>query len=280
MLDPEALNDLLREVEGACSPERLMAEARKSAARVPLGRRSSNVHESTSAYDEVRSMLEAQSAALRQQRRGLEVELDAYRDDDIDLRDLDISPYTKPRAQPAAPPPPSATEMLHRFELDKAVRQLQLVTEERDQALLALAEEREEREAAMLVLFEEREKREMQELLVKDILGELRHLRARNAMLERMTSAMHDHLEREAARGPSPPHQQEAAAAAGGFDLSNVRTAIEAAVKEAAALPQDEKNKKIKQLRLKWHPDKHEVLKEMAEEVTKIINECVEALDK
>ena len=132
----------------------------------------------------------------------------------------------------------------------------------------------------MLVLFEEREKREMQELLVKDILGELRHLRARNAMLERMTSAMHDHLEREAARGPSPPHQQEAAAAAGGFDLSNVRTAIEAAVKEAAALPQDEKNKKIKQLRLKWHPDKHEVLKEMAEEVTKIINECVEALDK
>ena len=51
-------------------------------------------------------------------------------------------------------------------------------------------------------------------------------------------------------------------------------------MKEAAALPQDEKNKKIKQLRLKWHPDKHEVLKEMAEEVTKIINECVEALDK
>ena len=32
----------------------------------------------------------------------------------------------------------------------------------------------------------------------------------------------------------------------------------------------------VRQLRLKWHPDKHDVLKEMAEEVTKIINETVE----
>ena len=56
----------------------------------------------------------------------------------------------------------------------------------------------------------------MQELLVKNILGELRHLRARNAMLERMTSAMHDHLEREARVGRArrinrrPPQQPAA----------------------------------------------------------------------
>ena len=41
-------------------------------------------------------------------------------------------------------------------------------------------------------------------------------------------------------------------------------------------LPEAERRRKLNALRLKWHPDKHDVLKEMAEEVTKMINEAVE----
>ena len=52
--------------------------------------------------------------------------------------------------------------------------------------------------------------------------------------------------------------------------------AIEKAVKEAMALPEEERNRKLKQLKAKWHPDKHEVLKEMAGEVSKMINACID----
>ena len=58
--------------------------------------------------------------------------------------------------------------------------------------------------------------------------------------------------------------------------LARARDAIEEAVKEASALPASERRRKLNALRLKWHPDKHEVLGEMAEEVTKLINEAVE----
>ena len=71
-----------------------------------------------------------------------------------------------------------------------------------------------------------------------------------------------------------PP--RTAAASDGVFGLTKTKEAIEKAVKEACALPEAERRKKINALRLKWHPDKHEVLGEMAEEVTKLINEAVE----
>ena len=58
--------------------------------------------------------------------------------------------------------------------------------------------------------------------------------------------------------------------------MANTRAAIEKAVAEAAKLPESQRSKKLNALRLKWHPDKHDVLKEMAEEVTKMINEAVE----
>ena len=45
-----------------------------------------------------------------------------------------------------------------------------------------------------------------------------------------------------------------------------------------ATLPEEEQRKKIKQLRLRWHPDKNPVLADFAAEVTKIINDCVETL--
>lgn len=59
------------------------------------------------------------------------------------------------------------------------------------------------------------------------------------------------------------------------FDMSQIKDSIEEAVKHCADLPLEERRSKIRALRLKWHPDKHEVLKDVAEEVTKVINEAV-----
>merc|ERR1711990_404615 len=57
------------------------------------------------------------------------------------------------------------------------------------------------------------------------------------------------------------------------FSLKNVKESIEKAVSDMASLPEEEQRRKIKQLRLRWHPDKNPVLGEFAAEVTKIINE-------
>jgi len=62
------------------------------------------------------------------------------------------------------------------------------------------------------------------------------------------------------------------------FSITNIKNSIEKAVQDMAALPIEEQRKKIKQLRLRWHPDKNPVLGEFAAEVTKIINDCVEKL--
>lgn len=63
------------------------------------------------------------------------------------------------------------------------------------------------------------------------------------------------------------------------FGLSRTKEAVKKAVAEAAKLPLDERRKTLKKLRLKWHPDKHDVLKELAEEVSKMINEAVDEAD-
>ena len=55
--------------------------------------------------------------------------------------------------------------------------------------------------------------------------------------------------------------------AAGAFDLSKTKVAIEEAVREASKLPEEQRRKKLNALRLKWHPDKHEMLREIAGEV-------------
>ena len=64
----------------------------------------------------------------------------------------------------------------------------------------------------------------------------------------------------------------------GALGLANTRAAIEKAVAEAAKLPESQRSKKLNALALKWHPDKHEHLREMATEVTQIINETVQRL--
>ena len=60
--------------------------------------------------------------------------------------------------------------------------------------------------------------------------------------------------------------------------LTRTKEAVMKAVGEAAKMPVDERRKKLRQLRLKWHPDKHDVLKELAEEVTKLINQAVDEI--
>ena len=72
--------------------------------------------------------------------------------------------------------------------------------------------------------------------------------------------------------------QSEPSGGDGVFSMTNIQKSIENAVQGMAALPEEEQRKKIKQLRLRWHPDKNPVLGEFAAEVTKLINECVEKL--
>lgn len=82
-------------------------------------------------------------------------------------------------------------------------------------------------------------------------------------------------LDTPAAAAPPPPPREDDDSA---FGLTRSKEAIVKAVHDAAKLPSAERRKKIRALRLKWHPDKHETLKELAEEVTKLINVCVDEI--
>lgn len=50
------------------------------------------------------------------------------------------------------------------------------------------------------------------------------------------------------------------------------KDSIRQAVRDAYKLSEGERNKKIKQLQLRWHPDKNPIIKDFAEEVIKLIN--------
>lgn len=92
------------------------------------------------------------------------------------------------------------------------------------------------------------------------------------------------------------------------FSFEKTKRAIQGAIQEAAGLEKGERMKRIKQLRLRWHPgarsvhalllpqsgsytvvriltwamhcaDKNPELQEFASEVTKIINEALRSLD-
>ncbi|KAG2423520.1 hypothetical protein HXX76_015268 [Chlamydomonas incerta] len=64
------------------------------------------------------------------------------------------------------------------------------------------------------------------------------------------------------------------------FSLASIRTAVHAAVAEAATCGEEERRKRVRQLQLRWHPDKNPVLTEFATEVSKIINEAVADMEK
>ena len=144
-----------------------------------------------------------------------------------------------------------------------------------------------ERDAALIAAEDERSERETTELLLQDAAEELCTLRSRNRTLALSLAEMM----RQSGRGDGSSGGGGGGGGGGegngagqgsssNFGLGHTRDAIEKAVKEAAALPAEERRKKIRALRLKWHPDKHEVLKEMAGEVSKMINECVSRLIK
>lgn len=57
--------------------------------------------------------------------------------------------------------------------------------------------------------------------------------------------------------------------------MDSIKNSIETALEEIKDLPEDERKKQIKALRLRWHPDKNPVLTEFATEVSKIINGAV-----
>ncbi|GIL90549.1 hypothetical protein Vretimale_17499 [Volvox reticuliferus] len=76
------------------------------------------------------------------------------------------------------------------------------------------------------------------------------------------------------------PADKGGGGSSGVFSLASIRTAIQAAVAEAAKCSEEERRKRIRQLQLRWHPDKNPVLTEFATEVTKIINEAVAEMER
>mmetsp|Transcript_15584 Transcript_15584/g.33804 ORF Transcript_15584/g.33804 Transcript_15584/m.33804 type:complete len:277 (+) Transcript_15584:130-960(+) len=83
---------------------------------------------------------------------------------------------------------------------------------------------------------------------------------------------------RNAARsmlGGDRSHGSEGSQAGGVFSLHSIKTAIQEAVQDACKCDEDEKRRRLKQLQLRWHPDKNPVLAELATEVTKLIHEAV-----
>ena len=53
-----------------------------------------------------------------------------------------------------------------------------------------------------------------------------------------------------------PKAQQQLTKQEGAFSLDSIKAAIETAVEEACGCPEDERKKRIRQLQLRWHPDK------------------------
>ncbi|GFH14971.1 uncharacterized protein HaLaN_11115 [Haematococcus lacustris] len=58
------------------------------------------------------------------------------------------------------------------------------------------------------------------------------------------------------------------------FACRYLRKKITAAVQEAYSCDEDEKRKKLRQLQLRWHPDKNPVLTEFATEITAAVQEA------
>lgn len=67
-------------------------------------------------------------------------------------------------------------------------------------------------------------------------------------------------------------------AGGGAFDVNKITEEIRKILKDAQALGEKERKSKVRALQLRFHPDKNPVLKEMATEVTKIINTCAAEL--
>lgn len=114
----------------------------------------------------------------------------------------------------------------------------------------------------------------------------VRYLRRRVADLE-LQEMLNATLRGGAARASPPPPAAAAGAGSekgdggGCFSLAAIKASIQSAVKEAYACDEEaEKRRRIKALQLRWHPDKHQHLQELATEVSKLINEAVSAAEE
>ena len=95
-------------------------------------------------------------------------------------------------------------------------------------------------------------------------------LKRRNAELQLQLRALLAERSQEGQRERSEDCEES-----GVFGFQHIRKKIEEAVAEANACEEAERKQKMKDLRLRWHPDKNPVLQEFATEVTKIINEAI-----
>ncbi|KXZ43143.1 hypothetical protein GPECTOR_100g15 [Gonium pectorale] len=121
----------------------------------------------------------------------------------------------------------------------------------------------------------------LQQATLADSALYVRYLRKR--LLELELAAARQQQERQQEKGASRAAGADAgakdAAGPGVFSLASIRAAITAAVAEAAACGEEERRRRVRQLQLRWHPDKNPVLTEFATEVTKMINEAVAAME-
>jgi len=62
--------------------------------------------------------------------------------------------------------------------------------------------------------------------------------------------------------------------------LQDAAAEVKKAIEDAYQLPAAERKKKLKDLRMRWHPDKNPMLRSLADEITKIINAEIERCKK
>ena len=111
----------------------------------------------------------------------------------------------------------------------------------------------------------------MRDAALADSAAYMQVLKRRNADLQLQVRALLAARDQNLAP-PPPPAAEEGSSV---FGLAHIKAKIEAAVAEANACEESERKVRLKDLRLRWHPDKNPVLEEFATEVTKIINEAI-----
>merc|ERR1711865_401447 len=65
----------------------------------------------------------------------------------------------------------------------------------------------------------------------------------------------------------------------GGFSFTQIQQSVREAVQEARKLPPNENKQALREMRVRWHPDKNKMLKEFATEVTKLISDELASID-
>ena len=111
----------------------------------------------------------------------------------------------------------------------------------------------------------------MRDAALADSAAYMQVLKRRNADLQLQVRALLAARELNLAPPPPPPADEGSSV----FGLAHIKAKIEAAVAQANACEESERKVRLKDLRLRWHPDKNPVLEEFATEVTKIINEAI-----